>query len=88
MKQEQCLDRELYRKIKAMKREEMEKTLKNMYQLGYDAALKEGVVELDTNKLREKISKIKGIGEARLNEIMTIIENAVAGENDNADEDE
>ena len=82
MERETILDRDLYRKIKSMKRDEMEQTLKNMYQLGYDAALQEGTITLDTEKLREKLSKIKGIGETRLNEIMSIIESSISEETD------
>lgn len=58
-----------------MDRVAIEQTFKNMYQIGYDAALKEGTVELNTDKLRAEISQIKGIGENRLNEIMAVIEN-------------
>ncbi len=49
-----------------MDRAAMEHTFKNMYQIGYNAALKEGAVELNTEKLRTEIGQIKGIGENRL----------------------
>lgn len=75
MAEQQLLDRALYKKVKGMDRVAMEQTFKNMYQIGYDAALKEGTVELNTDKLRAEISQIKGIGENRLNEIMAVIEN-------------
>ncbi|MDD6827888.1 MAG: hypothetical protein PUE12_17600 [Oscillospiraceae bacterium] len=75
MAEQQLLDRALYKKVKGMDRATMEQTFKNMYQIGYDAALKEGAVELNTDKLRAEIGQIKGIGENRLNEIMTVIEN-------------
>ena len=42
MAEQQLLDRALYKKVKGMDRVAMEQTFKNMYQIGYDAALKEG----------------------------------------------
>ena len=75
MAEQQLFDRALYKKVKGMDRAAMEQTFKNMYQIGYDAALKEGAVDLDTEKLRAEIGQIKGIGENRLNEIMAVIEN-------------
>lgn len=75
MAEQQLFDRALYKKVKGMDRAAMEQTFKNMYQIGYDAALKEGAVELNTDKLRAEIGQIKGIGESRLNEIMAVIEN-------------
>lgn len=75
MAEQQLFDHALYKKVKGMDRATMEQTFKNMYQIGYDAALKEGAVDLDTEKLRAEIGQIKGIGENRLNEIMAVIEN-------------
>ena len=66
MAEQQLFDRALYKKVKGMDRAAMEQTFKNMYQIGYDAALKEGAVDLDTEKLRAEIGQIKGIGENRL----------------------
>ncbi|MDE6764272.1 MAG: hypothetical protein K2J73_11435 [Oscillospiraceae bacterium] len=63
------LDRELYRKIKGMDKSEMAGFLERIYAMG--AEDNKGVgLEL----LRERIGQVKGIGEARLNEIMGIIE--------------
>ena len=56
MEEKIILDRETYKKIKSMNRTEMEKTLKNLYQLGYENALKEGAIDLDTEKLRAEIT--------------------------------
>lgn len=75
MTEKQLYDRALYKKVKGMDRAAMEKTFKNMYQIGYEAALKEGAVELNTDKLRAEIGQIKGIGKIRLNDIMAVIEN-------------
>lgn len=63
------LDRELYRKIKGMDKSEMTGFLERIYAMG--AEDNKGV---DVELLRERIGQVKGIGEARLNEIMGIIE--------------
>lgn len=73
MEEEKLLDRTLYKKVKGMNRAEMEQTFKNIYSLGYEKALDESAVALDTDKLRSEIGQIKGIGENRLNEIMAVI---------------
>ncbi len=62
------LDRELYRRIKGMDKKEMSDFLERIYAMG---AEDNGV---DLELLRERIGQVKGIGEARLNEIMKIIE--------------
>lgn len=66
------LDRELYRKIKGMDKTEMTGFLERIYAMG--AEDNKGV---DLELLRERIGQVKGIGEARLNEIMGIIEELV-----------
>ncbi len=71
---------ESIRVYQSMDRAAMEETFKNMYQIGYEAALKEGAVELNTDKLRAEIGQIKGIGENRLNEIMAVIESNLKSE--------
>lgn len=63
------LDRELYRRIKGMDKSEMMGFLERIYAMG--AENNKGV---DLELLRERIGQVKGIGEARLNEIMGIIE--------------
>lgn len=65
------LDRELYRRIKGMDKSEMMGFLERIYAMG--AENNKGV---DLELLRERIGQVKGIGEARLNEIMGIIEEA------------
>lgn len=62
------LDRELYRRIKGMDKAELTNFLEKIYAMG---AEDNGV---DLELLRERIGQVKGIGEARLNEIMKIIE--------------
>lgn len=66
------LDRELYRKIKGMDKKEMSDFLERIYAMG--AEDNKGV---DLELLRERIGQVKGIGEARLNEIMGVIEELV-----------
>ena len=62
------LDRELYRRIKGMDKAELTNFLEKIYAMG---AEDNGV---DLELLRERIGQVKGVGEARLNEIMKIIE--------------
>ena len=62
------LDRELYRRIKGMDKTELTNFLERIYAMGEED---NGV---DLELLRERIGQVKGIGEARLNEIMKIIE--------------
>ncbi|MCX4257766.1 MAG: hypothetical protein OSJ54_12690 [Oscillospiraceae bacterium] len=64
------LDRELYRRIKGMDKSEMAGFLERIYAMG----AKDNSVDVEL--LRERIGQVKGIGEARLNEIMGIIEEA------------
>lgn len=71
------LDRELYRKIKSIDRNEMSDFLERIYAMG--AEDNKGV---DLELLRNLIGQIKGIGEARLNEIMEIIEKAAMKKNE------
>ena len=61
-------DRELYRRIKGMSKDEMT----NFHQRIYTMGAEDNCVDLEL--LRERIGQVKGIGEARLNEIMKIIE--------------
>ncbi len=66
----ECLkmDRDLYRKIKGMDKKEMSDFLERIYAMGA-----EDNKCVDLELLRERIGQIKGIGEARLNEIMRVI---------------
>ncbi len=63
------MDRDLYRKVKGMNRNDMSDFLERVYAMGVED--NKGV---DLELLRERIGQVKGIGEARLNEIMGIIE--------------
>lgn len=68
------LDRNLYRQIKSMDKDTMTRTLANIYQMGKDDAMQSiDAVDIDLDKMRSEIGAVKGIGEARLNQIMEII---------------
>ena len=72
--EKELLNRNLYRQIKSMDKNELSRTLNNIYEMGKEDALK-GIeaVDIDMDKLRSQIGAIKGIGETRLNQIMEII---------------
>ena len=70
------LDRALHRKIKNFDRAQMEGFLRDVYEDARKTAMQkdEDSLEKQLADLRDRIGKVKGIGEARLNEIMSIIE--------------
>ena len=78
---EELVNRALYKRIKSMNRAEMESFVRNVYQQGYEKA-EEETHPIDYDSLRADLSKIKGIGESRLNEIMTVIDNHIGNIND------
>ena len=70
MGNQEIIDRDTYRKIKKMNREELTKFL-----LKYgDELLGEQDKTIDIPALEAELSKIKGIGSKRLEEIMVVIE--------------
>ena len=75
--QKEVLDRELYKKIKAMDRKNMEAFLNEMYVVGAESVK---AVNVDMEALRTDIGKVKGIVESRLNEIMDIINKHLTAE--------
>ena len=76
------LTRDLYRSIKSMNRETMEKTINNIYDMGAKDALENAVIDLDMGKLAAEIGTINGIGEKRLEQIMEIIQRNIREAND------
>ena len=70
---EELVNRALYKQIKSMNCAKMETFVRNVYQQGYEKA-EEETHPIDYDSLRADLSKIKGIGESRLNEIMTVID--------------
>ena len=73
---QELVNRALYKHIKSMNRAEMESFVRNIFNQGYQRA-KEETHPIDYDSLRADLSKIKGIGESRLNEIMTVIDNHI-----------
>lgn len=71
MAQESVLDRATYKKIKGMSREEMQNFLTNYYHNVMEDA---PTYSVDLKALRAELSSIKGVGEKRLDEIMSVIE--------------
>lgn len=69
--EQKTLDRATYKKIKSMTREEMQNFLTNYYNNVMEDAEDP---TLDLSELRKGIGGIKGVGEKRLDEIMTVIE--------------
>ena len=70
MANQEIIDRDTYKKIKKMNREELTKFI-----LRYgDQLLGEQGKTIDLPALEAELSKIKGIGGKRLEEIMTVIE--------------
>ena len=70
MDQREIIDRDTYKKIKKMNREELTKFI-----LRYgDQLLGEQGKTIDLPALEAELSKIKGIGGKRLEEIMAVIE--------------
>ena len=70
MEQREMIDRDTYKKIKKMNREELTKFI---LQYG-DELLGEQGKTIDLPALETELSKIKGIGGKRLEEIMTVVE--------------
>ncbi len=63
------IDRDAYRTIKKMSREELQAFL-----MRYADGLREDAPALDLRELEKDIRGVRGIGEKRAEEIMTIIE--------------
>ncbi len=66
---DKIIDRDTYRSIKKMSREELQGFL-----MRYAENLTKDSPVIDLQKLEQDIKSIKGIGEKRLEEIMVIIE--------------
>ena len=71
------LPRSLYKEIKAMNRDQMQKVISDIYEKGAKS-VESGSV--DVACLRNEIGKINGIGEKRLDEIMAVIESFLSAE--------
>lgn len=73
------LDRALYKRIKGFDKNQMQQFITNIYETAVDD-MQGNAVSVDMEKLRSELSQIKGIGENRLNEIMTVIEKNLESE--------
>ena len=69
----ELVNRSLYKRIKSMNRAEMENFVRNVFNQSYEKA-EEETHSIDYDSLRADLSRIKGIGESRLEEIMTVID--------------
>ena len=72
MAKQYVLSREMYRGIKQMDSKEMGQFLGNVFQEGFDSALK-NTDNITLEDLHSAISTVKGIGEKRMVEIDTAI---------------
>ncbi len=63
------LTRDLYRQIKSMNRDAMDKTINNIYDMGAKDALENAVIDLDMGKLAAEIGTINGIGDTVLSRV-------------------
>ncbi len=69
MSTEPIIDRNTYRSIKKMSREELQSFL-----MRYTENLTKDSLVIDLQKLEQDIKSIKGIGEKRAEEVMNVIE--------------
>lgn len=77
-------NRETYKKIKKMDRQQMERFVFNIFEEGYQAGRKEekeaaAGAEIDIEKLRVQIKELKGVGEKKTEEIITVIKEYLEG---------
>lgn len=77
----ELVNRSLYKRIKSMNRAEMENFVRNVFNQGYEKA-EEETHSIDYDCLRADLSRIKGIGESRLEEIMTVIDKHIENTSD------
>lgn len=77
----ELVNRSLYKRIKSMNRAEMENFVRNVFNQGYEKSEKE-THSIDYDSLRADLSRIKGIGESRLEEIMTVIDKHIENTSD------
>ena len=77
----ELVNRSLYKRIKSMNRAEMENFVRNVFNQSYEKA-EEETHSIDYDSLRADLSRIKGIGESRLEEIMTVIDKHIENTSD------
>lgn len=85
---ENLINRKKYKEIKTFDRNTMEKFLEDIYGAGYENGMNKAMETLAEKKvhtyheLREKLLKIKGIGERKVDDILEIIMKEELYEND------
>lgn len=77
----ELVNRSLYKRIKSMNRAEMENFVRNVFNQSYEKA-EEETHSIDYDSLRADLSRIKGIGESRFEEIMTVIDKHIENTSD------
>lgn len=77
----ELVNRSLYKRIKSMNRAEMENFVRNVFNQGYEK-VEEETHSIDYDSLRADLSRIKGIGESRFEEIMTVIDKHIENTSD------
>lgn len=77
----ELVNRSLYKRIKSMNRAKMENFVRNVFNQGYEKA-EEETHSIDYDSLRADLIRIKGIGESRLEEIMTVIDKHIENTSD------
>ena len=78
---EELVNRSLYKRIKSMNRAKMENFVRNVFNQVYEKT-EEETHSIDYDSLRADLSRIKGIGESRLEEIMTVIDKHIENTSD------
>lgn len=72
--EKKLMSRDDFRRIKAMSRQEMSDFFYSFSKNIASEAVSSNTVSINLEDVREKIGQIKGIGSARLDEIMNVIE--------------
>ena len=80
--EKQMMSRDDYRRIKAMSRQEMSDFFYNFSNDIANTAVEDSAVSINLDDMKAKIGQIKGIGSARLDEIMNVIEEFFNKENE------
>lgn len=66
------LTRETYKRLKSFNRAQMQEFISEVYK-GAEENAASVVDDVDFEELRSRIGEVKGVGEARLNDIMDVI---------------
>ena len=76
---EEYITREVYKKIKAMNREQMSRYFCDLYE-----SIHSEKVNYDLNKIRIEVKKISGIGDVKAEQIVVIVKNCTKNEEGDA----